>query len=459
MNVSANNQITANSWKEAFSVYTKPRVIAMTFLGFSAGLPFMLVFTTLSAWLAEAGVSRTAIGFFSWVGITYSIKVLWAPVIDRTPLPYLTAKLGKRRSWMLSAQLLIAVGLLSMAFNDPSTQLFYMAIFSLLVAFGSATQDVAIDAYRIEAMDKYYQGAMAASYVLGYRVALLTASAGALLVADRFSWLVAYCTMALCVLVGMVTTLIIDEPDHSVSYKTLELENNLEKAVGITGTASFLQKISAWFIDAVVSPFVEFFKRNGWLALLILLLIGCYRISDLTLAVMAKPFYLDIGYTLTEIGLVTGAYGIILTLIGVAFGGALVMRFGILRPLLLGAFLVMLTNLFFLLLVYSDTNIWYLALVISADNLSGGIATAAFIAYLSSLTNTAYTATQYALFSSLMTLPGKVIGGFAGVVVDSAGYATFFLYSGALGIPAMLLIFYLMQKGELAEDTEELSSD
>lgn len=448
-------QSGTKNWKKAFSVYTQPRVIAMVFLGFSAGLPFLLVFTTLSAWLTEAGVSRTTIGFFSWVGITYSIKVFWAPVVDHLNIPYLTNRLGKRRSWMLCAQFLITFALLAMAFNDPATQLRNMAIFALLVAFGSASQDIVIDAYRIEAVDKLLQGAMAASYVLGYRTALLVAGAGALLLADEHSWQLAYSVMAMFMLVGITTTLIIREPEHVVTEETSTLENSLEKVLGITAQVTALQRVSAWFIDAVISPFVEFFKRFGWLSLVVLLLIGTYRISDITMGVMANPFYLDKGFSKTEIGVISKAYGYMMTIIGAGLGGVLVVRYGIFRPLLLGAFLVMVTNLFFLALVHTDANTSSLALVISADNLSGGIASSAFIAYLSSLTNTAYTATQYALFSSIMTLPGKIIGGFAGVVVDSAGYSIFFLYSGALGLPAMLLIIYLMLRDSKEEGTKE----
>ena len=449
MNVNNNLQTGTQSWREAFAVYMQPRVIGMVFLGFSAGLPFLLVFTTLSAWLTEAGVSRTTIGFFSWVGITYSIKVFWAPIIDQLPLPVLTRKLGKRRAWMLIAQLLICMALLCMAFNEPSSQLQYMAIFAVIVAFGSATQDIVIDAYRIEAADKLWQGAMAASYVLGYRTALLAAGAGALLLADNYSWQTAYCGMAGLMLVGVCTTLVISEPRSAIAEQ--------QPGSGAEGSGH-LEKISHWFVNAVFNPFADFFKRNGWLALVLLLLIGSYRISDITMGVMANPFYLDKGFSKTDIAVISKAYGFFMTILGAGVGGVLVVRFGLLRPLLLGAVLVMLTNLLFLVLVFGETSTINLALVISADNLSGGIAISAFIAYLSSLTNSAYTATQYALFSSLMTLPGKVIGGFAGVVVDSAGYATFLLYSGALGIPAMLLIFYLMQKGELEHDTEEVST-
>ena len=426
------------SWKEAFAVYRKPRVAGMMFLGFSAGLPFLLVFTTLSAWLTQAEVSRSTIGFFSWVGITYSIKVFWAPVVDHVRLPFLTSALGKRRSWMLAAQLGIAMALLLMAFTNPQSNLKLMAIFALLVAFGSATQDIAIDAYRIEAVEDKYQGGMAAMYVLGYRIALLVSGAGALILADTYSWTVSYSGMALCMLIGVVTTLLIREPEKTAQPLVAENKSESEQPGFV--------RLSTWFVQAVINPFVDFFQRNGWLAIFILLLIGSYRISDISMGVMANPFYLDMGFTLSEIAFVIKVYGFIMTIIGVFLGGIMVARYGLLKPLLYGAVLVVVTNLLFVYLALSDPDLVSLALVISADNLSAGIATSTFIAYLSSLTNTAYTATQYALFSSFMTLPGKTIGGFAGVVVDSAGYPSFFLYTGLLGVPAILLICFLMQR-------------
>lgn len=431
------------SLREALLIYLRPRVMVMIFLGFSAGLPYLLVFSTLSAWLRDVGIARTTIGFFSWVGITYSIKVLWAPVVDRLPLFMLTRWLGKRRSWMLAAQVTIAIGLIGMALNDPHNNLNLIALFALLVAFGSATQDITIDAYRIEAVDKLLQGAMAANYVLGYRLALLVAGAGAFYLADADSWSFAYLIMAALMGIGVVTTLLISEPLHSTDRQTLKLEETLEKSVGIQSGKNTLLRLFAWFIDAVISPFVEFFQRNGWLAILILLLIGSYRISDITMGVMANPFYLDLGFSKIEIANITKIFGFFMTIAGAGLGGILVIRFGISRPLLLGAVMVALTNLLFAWLAVTEPNLVSLALVISVDNLSGGLASAAFIAYLSSLTNTMYTATQYALFSSIMTLPGKMIGGFSGLIVDTAGYVSFFVYAAILGVPAICLVIYL----------------
>ena len=426
-------------------MYGRPRVIGMSFLGFSAGLPFLLVFSTLSAWLRDSGLALSTIGFFSWIGITYSIKVFWAPVVDRAPIFILTDRMGKRRSWMLSAQLLIALGLAGMALSDPQSQLQQLALFALLVAFGSATQDITIDAYRIEAVDKLLQGAMAASYVFGYRVALLVAGAGAFYIAAAETWQYAYFSMACLMGIGMITTLIIAEPAHPASESAGQLETELAHKLGLDKDGGRIARLAAWFTGAVISPFVEFFKRNGLLALLILLLIGTFRLSDITMGVMANPFYLDLGFSKIEIANVTKVFGFFMTILGAGLGGIFVLRYGIYKPLLLGAILVPITNLFFVWLAVSAPDLVNLAIVISVDNLSGGFATSAFIAYLSSLTNTTYTATQYALFSSLMTLPAKIIGGFSGIVVEAAGYAYFFLYAGLLGAPALLLIIYLIK--------------
>ncbi len=438
-----------HSWREALAVYSRPRVIGMLFLGFSAGLPFLLVFSTLSAWLSDADVSRTTIGFFSWIGIMYSIKLFWAPIVDRLPLPGLSAWLGQRRSWLLLAQSGIAGGLLLLAFSGPQDHLQLFAVYALIVAFSSATQDIVIDAYRIEAIEKEYQAAMAASYVLGYRIATLASGAGALYLADVINWQTAYLGMAVLTLVGITATLIIREPEHRIKTDTLAYEeqiiNRVERRVRVRGTG---QRLTEWFTGAVIMPFAEFFHRTGKSALIILLLVGTYRITDITMAVMANPFYLDLGFSKSEIAGVTKLFGFFLTMTGVALGGILVVRFGILKILLLGSILVIASNLLFAVLSHMGPVLGMLALVIGADSLAGGIATAVFIAYLSSLTNTAYTATQYALFSSLMTLFPKLIAGFSGMVVDHFGYFTFYIYSSLLGLPALLIILFLLKINE-----------
>jgi PAT family beta-lactamase induction signal transducer AmpG len=436
--------MTQKSWLSALSVYSQPRVLGMTFLGFSAGLPFLLVFATLSAWLSDAGIDRTIIGFFSWVGVTYSIKIFWAPIIDRLPVPLLTAFLGRRRSWMLIAQIGIALGLVGMTHTDIHQHAETLALWAVAVAFCSATQDIVIDAYRIEAVNIEYQGAMSATYVFGYRLALLTAGAGAFYIADYTDWQTAYTVMAMLTAVGIITTFIIQEPQVSKDKAVQLLEQRLESKLGVKEHITMREKFVAWFVDAVLSPFVEFFTRNGKLALLILTLISLYKMSDIAMGVMANPFYLELGFSKKEIAEVTKIFGFFMTIFGASLGGILVARYGIMKPLLLGAVLVSVTNLLFAVLAAAyQPDLVFLAAVISADNLSGGIASAVFIAYLSSMTNTAYTATQYAVFSSLMTLPANLIGGFSGIVVNNFGYQLFFIYASLLGWPAVFLIILL----------------
>ncbi len=438
----SNGRSDRRSWGEAVTVYRHPRVLAMLFLGFSAGLPFLLVFSTLSAWLTEAGIDRADIGYLSWLGITYSIKVFWAPVVDNLKLPGLTRLLGRRRSWMLVAQAGIAAGLFGLATSDPAVSLAPVIAFGFLVAFSSATQDVAIDAYRIEAVKKDLQGAMAATYQLGYRFGLLAAGAGALYMADFFTWFAAYTTMALLVGVGIVTVLIIHEPE--INKDRLEVLKLPEVKAFLGGRpATGRLAVAAWLYGAAVCPFVDFFRRNGRMALVILMLVAFYRISDITMGVMANPFYIDLGFTKSQIASVSKLYGLVMSLAGAFIGGVLVVRFGLLRPLFLGALLVAVTNLLFATLANVGPDLGFLVVTISADNLAGGLAGSVFIAYLSSLTSSSYTATQYALFSSLMTLPGKFIGGFSGEVVEALGYHSFFLYAAVLGIPAMLLVIWV----------------
>ena len=426
-------------WGAALRVYRHPRVLAMLFLGFSAGLPFMLVAGTLTARLFVDGVSMAEIGMFAWVGIMYSVKFVWAPVIDRMRLPLLNRWLGRRRSWMLLAQVGVGLALMGLAYSDPAVNLGRFAWFAVLVAFASATQDVVVDAYRIEAVELKVQGAMAASYQLGYRIALLVAGAGALYIAQFASWQMAYQAMALLMCVGIMTALLINEPESSGS----SISN------GGTPLAT-PQPLSAWFADAVIGPFVEFFSRNGRWALVLLAFIGVYRISDMVLGVMANPFYIDIGFSLAEIATVTKVFGFAVTIAGAAIGGIAVARYGVGSPLVFGAVLLAVTNLFFAGLAAYGKAVWLLFVTIGADNLAAGFTGTVFIAYLSGLTNVAYTATQYALFSSVMTLPGKIIAGFSGQVVQAVDWFSFFLYASAMGLPAILLALIVTRHDDLS---------
>jgi PAT family beta-lactamase induction signal transducer AmpG len=412
-------------------VYLHRRVLAMLFLGFSAGLPLPLVFATLSAWLATADISKTNIGMFAWIGMAWSLKFLWAPLVDRLALPGLTRALGRRRSWMLVAQLGIVAALLGLSGADPAQQLAGMAWLALAVAFCSATQDIAIDAWRIEAVETRVQGAMAASYQFGYRLAMLAAGAGALFIADIVSWPAAYRAMAALMLVGVATTVVISEPDVS---------RRAEAAAPAAAGGSWRRDAAQWFASAVVGPFADFFRRNGRWALVLLGFVACYRISDLILGVMANPFYLDTGFSLSQIAAIAKVFGFAMTMAGAALGGVAVARYGPMRPLVPGAVMVAATNLLFAgLALHGAPDLRFLTVTISADNLAAGFAGTVFIAYLSSLTSVAYTATQYALFSALMTLLGNFIAGFSGRVVEATDWVSFFLYASLMGLPAIVL--------------------
>ncbi|MGD8174643.1 AmpG family muropeptide MFS transporter [Marinimicrobium sp. ARAG 43.8] len=437
----------SRSWKESLAIYLHPRVAAMAMLGFSAGLPYMLVFSTLTAWLTEAGVSKASIGFFSWIGITYSIKIFWAPVVDRVSIPVLGKLLGRRRSWMLLAQLTIAGGLLAMAATDPVRDLEWLALMALLVAFGSATQDVAIDAWRIEAVTVERQAAMSATYVFSYRLAVLMASAGALYMVSWISWPGVYILMAALMGVGIVTVLLSREPEVSRSSDTVLLEQRAQDYLKRNAhVPSSARHAVAWFIGAVVCPVVDFFRRYGPQSALLLLIVGAYRITDISMASMAMPFYLETGFTREEIASISGLYGAAMTVVGGLAGGVLVPRYGLLRVLLAGAILAAATNLLYSTTALVGNQLWMLVITISGENFCGGLAMAGLIAWMSSLVSSEYTATQYALFSSLMTLPGKVIGGFSGIVAEHVGFFWFFVYSGALGVPAIALILWLMHQ-------------
>ncbi|WP_406564773.1 AmpG family muropeptide MFS transporter [Marinobacter nitratireducens] len=430
--------------------YTRWQVIALLFLGFSAGLPFLLVFSTLNARLADVGVETATIGFFSWLGITYSIKVFWAPVVDRLKLPLLDRLLGKRRSWIILAQAGIATGLYLMAHVDATVAPEMMALCGLLVAFSSATQDVAIDAYRIEIAEERLQAALAATYIFGYRLALLVAGAGALYLAEYWSWQVSYEVMAALVGVGALTVLIVREPRVNHFAAAEDIAHKVEaEAAKRSHLNPRLARLAGWFYAAVAGPFLDFFRRYRELSIAILLMVAVYRISDIAMGVMANPFYLDfMGFSKTQVADVTKIFGFFMTILGSLVGGVMVVRYGVRKILLLGAVMTAATNLLFVLLAQYPPDIVTLAIVVSADNLSGGIANVALIAWLSSMTSASFTATQYALFSSLMTLPGKFIGGFSGIVVAGYGYAEFFLIAGVMGVPAILLALFMIRHGK-----------
>jgi PAT family beta-lactamase induction signal transducer AmpG len=374
---------------------------------------------------------------FGWVGILYSLKFLWAPLTDSLRLPGITRWLGRRRSWMLVSQVCVTIGLVALASADPLENLQLVAWLALMVAFGSATQDIVVDAYRIEAVPLEGQGAMAASYQVGYRVAL-QAIAGALAfyIADFLSFQFAYLVMAVMMGIGMLTVMLISEPDVNLEEHSDDQSNDQQSTF----------RFGQWFRNSVVGPFADFFRRHGYWAIVLLAFIGFYRVSDMVLGVMAYPFYIDLGFSLSEIATVTKVFGVFVTLFGAAMGGVAVARYSLAGPLIVGAVMLAVTNLFFAAMALVGPELWFLVVTISADNLAAGFTGTIFIAYLSGLTNTAYTATQYALFSSLMTLPGKLISGFSGFIVESVDWFSFFIYASGMGVPAIFLAVIVSRK-------------
>ena len=449
---------SSGSWLDAFAVYRHPRVIGMLFLGFSAGLPLLLVLGTLSFWLSEAHIARATIGHLSWVGLAYGFKFFWSPLVDRLAIPLLTSRLGRRRAWLLVSQLCIAAALLGMANNDPALNLNYTVFLALAVAFASATQDIALDAYRIEAVEIEKQGAMAASYQAGYRIAMITAGAGALWIAasvapseatyDFHPWQVAYSVMAALMLVGIATTLIIREPVRMISSTTLDREQKTRERFASGGLTGWVLDSVAWLHSSVLSPFIDFIDRHKWRALLILSLIAIYRISDVVMGVMSNPFYHEMGFTKDEVATVSKVYGVLMTIAGAGLGGLLTLRLGVMRTLFLGAVLSAATNLLFVWLAGRGHDVGALIFTVSADNLSAGIASSAFVAYLSSLVNQAYSATQYALFTSVMLLLPKFIAGYSGEFVDAYGWANFFTATAVIGLPVLVLVL-LVGRGDM----------
>ncbi|MDB2316915.1 MFS transporter [Luminiphilus sp.] len=491
--------------RDSISAYKSPRVFAMLFLGFSAGMPLLLIFSTLSIWLSEAGVQRSAVTYFSWAALGYSFKFVWAPLVDKLPLPLLEHWLGKRRSWLLLSQLMVISAILWMAMSDPASTegLRYMAFAAVLLGFSSATQDIVIDAYRIEAVEEKLQALMSASYVAGYRIGMIVAGAGALYLAAGLgttkeayvysSWQLTYVAMAGTMLIGVVTTLMIEEPySHRessflsstsdylrflllfacfvcalvfayvwladsiaglrIGLEGLGLGTSLAEAIRLFA-AVVLAGASSWVLvtlniadqralqETYIDPIAEFFGRYGRMAILVLLLIGFYRVSDIVLGVISNVFYVDMGFSKNQIATVTKVFGLSMTILGGFVGGFLTIRYGVLKVLMLGAVMTVITNLLFIPLANNPGNLSLLYVVIGADNLTAGLAVAAFIAYLSSLVNISFTAMQYAMFSSMMTLFPKLLGGYSGSIVDSLGYEGFFFISSMMGLPVLILIW------------------
>ncbi len=494
------------SWSETFSAYLHPRVVTMLFLGFSAGLPLLLIFSTLSIWLREAEVSRSTVTYFSWAALGYSFKFVWAPIIDKLPLPWLTAMLGRRRGWLLVAQTAIICAILWMAFTNPADHLAPMAMAAVMLGFSSATQDIVIDAYRIESAEREMQALLSSSYIAGYRIGMLVSGAGALKLAAWFgeegvyryqAWQSAYLWMAAAMGVGMITTLLIPEPNRErsesrylnslpeyIRFLLLFLVVVAAFVAVFVQSAPWFDRLKPWLFgkdtgvlsgflvesvrllfsltgawmagraaislrlarveilrETYVEPMADFFRRYGKLALLVLLLVGFYRVSDIVLGIVSNVFYQDMGFTKDQIANITKTFGLVMTIVGGFLGGGLALHYGVMRILFLGALLSAATNLLFLLLAQSGADVPLLIVVIAADNLSAGVASAAFVAYLSGLTHISFTAFQYAVFSSLMTLFPKLLGGYSGTIVDAVGYSAFFTMTALMGVPVLLLVY------------------
>lgn len=483
-NVAGNMLPRRTLWQSA-QVYLQPETLRMVLLGFAAGLPLMLVVSGIGYWLAEAGINKKNIGYLSLVALAYSFKWAWSPLVDSLKIPVLTKLLGRRRSWLLLAQVGVIAGVVGMAYSNPQTSLNTLVWCAVVVAFCGATQDIALDAFRIESAEDDAQSALAACYLAGYRLAMFWVGAGLLKIVaraqstpegtyDYSAWQTGYLIMAVSMFVGLFTVLYSREPVHAVPDTQAD-------------SASAGQRLARWLTTAVVLPFVDFFKRYGWHALLILALISVYRISDIVMGAMTGPLYVELGYSKDAVANVTKIFGVIMTLVGAGLGGILSMRLGVLFTLALGALLSAGSNLAFswLSVVPLDhvvplwtgkVQLWLsniagtdaqlkLAGVIAIDNLSQGIATAAFIAYLSSLTNVRFSATQYALFSSIMTLIPKTLGGFSGEIINRIteavstgawqwlpslslkmapaeqwGFSLFFAGTALIGLPVLLLV-------------------
>lgn len=438
-----------SGWLGSLRIYGRPHTLSMLALGFSSGLPFMLIYSTLSAWLSQSGIKRATIGMLAWVSLAYSLKFLWAPVVDRLRLPLIGRLLGQRRSWMLLAQVSIACALVAISTHDPRTQVVTVAALALWLAFSAATQDIAIDAWRIESAPVREQGAMAAAYQLGYRVAILAGSAGALAIAADVGWARCYASMAALVVIGVLATLLAREPERIAPQTSVLSEQRVIDWVERRAHwPHWLRHAGASFFGAVVCPVLDFFARYGLqLGLLMFAFIGTYRLTDYSMGAMANPFYLEMHFTLLQIAAVAKVFGAVWSVAGIVIGGLAVARLGRTRSLVLGSALIIISNVSYsILAAHGEPSVPGLAAVISLDNFAQGVHGTVLIAFMSSLTSASYTATQYAVLSSLFALLPKLLMGTSGLVVDAIGYPHFFLYTASLSIPPLLLLYLLSRR-------------
>jgi len=417
-------------WLAALAVYKDPRMLRILLLGFSSGLPLLLTLSTLSAWLATQGVSLTAIGLFALVGLPYSLKFVWSPAMDGLRLPWLSRRLGQRRGWALLTQAGLVGAMLFLGFTDPEESIMLTAVAALLIAFFSASQDIVVDAYRVEILKDHEQAAGAAAIQVGYRLGMLVAGAGALFIADSLGWLAAFAVMAALVSVGVATILASPEPAHPENFV----------APGHAG-APASERLVAWLRAHVVEPFADFARRRGWLTILLFILL--YKFGDAVAGVMANPFYIDMGFSLSEIASVSKIFGLIATLSGVAVAGVVCARYGLFKGLLACGILQMVSNLMFAVQASVGHDIGLLMVTIGIENFSGGMGSAALVAYLSSLCNIAFTATQYALFSSLAAWGRTLLSSAGGWMAESLDWVVFFIVTTGLAAPGLVLLVWL----------------
>ncbi len=424
------------------SVYRDPRILTILFLGFSSGLPLALTGTTLALWLREDGITLTSIGLFANVATPYALKFLWAPLIDKMPLPILRHLLGRRRSWMILTQTCLILSILGLGLTDPAKNIELTALMAFLVAFSSASQDIVIDAYRVEICDEKSLAAGAAAIVFGYRIGMLVSGAGALYLATSYSWQVTYTVMAVFVLIGVLTTLVSQEPP----------QHQPPSNVTVTRNRTRLQAGLDWIYDAVIRPLSDFMTRPGWLP--ILLFVMLYKFGDSLAGVMSTPFFYDLGFTKIEIANVSKVYGTAATFAGLALGGWLMAATGLYRTLWICGFLQLFSNLMFAIQATAGNDITVLSLTVGIENLAGGMGTAAFVAYLSSLCNISYTATQYALLSSFMATARIWFSSPGGWLAEQLGWIEFFLTTTLAAVPGLMLLWWLTRRGNRTRPDE-----
>jgi len=420
------------SWRAALEVYRDRRMLAILCMGFSSGLPLPLVFATLSFWLREVGVSRTAIGLFVLAGLSYSFKFVWSPFIDRLPIPLLTRRMGRRRSWAIVIQLPLMAAIFALGSTEPKTQLAVTALLAVIVAFLSASQDIVIDAYRIELLKPDEQGAGAAATQWGYRFGMLAGGTGAYDAAELGGWHFAYSIMAALMLIGIVTILLTREPQVPTA------------ALAPPRPAGRRQRIAAWARVAIIEPFADFMQRSSWGGILCLIVL--YKLGEALAGTMSTPLYQELGFTKDEVGNIGKVVGLVATLAGVAAGGTLVARLGLFRALLFAGVLQMSANLLYIALLLAGHSNVMLGASIFGENFTGGMASAAFVAYLSSLCNIAFTATQYALFSSLAAVPARFLSAPSGWLVDRFDWIPFFLFATLACLPSLFLLVWLRRR-------------